>query len=449
MKVIGKYEKLDIYTPRNPTQSHYYKCVSNHYEELAGIWDDVYQRQYGYWRPFIIDVIYKFIDCGDPQNGFARVKCKDCNHEYLLTFSCKSRYFCPSCHQRRVLEFGEYLYEEVLKQVPHRQWVFSIPKRLRPYFMYDRKLLSKLSKCAWKVLSDYLKCSVSEDDATPGAVISVQTFGDFLNFNSHLHIIATDGCFNGDGFIFGSQPNSSDLVKPFRDEVLKMLKKEGKINDAIIENMLSWHHSGFNIYCGPAIYPDEKDVIERLSQYIVRAPISQERMIYIPEDESRDGNAQVIYKDKSGIVSQTFDALDWLAKLITHIPDKGEQLVRYYGYYSNKSRGMRKKLEKDNSVPALVSTSTSKKTFRKKWAELIMKVYNVDPLICPKCSGQMRIVGFIEDTETINKILKHLNRLHPQSQAPPKRDKSSIVKHIEEIKYDCDFSQETFYDDDI
>ncbi|MDD3890619.1 MAG: transposase zinc-binding domain-containing protein, partial [Syntrophomonadaceae bacterium] len=77
--------------------------------------------------------------------GFARVKCDDCQHEYLLPFSCKRRYFCPSCHQKRVLEFGEFLYTEVLKQVPHRQWVFSIPKRLRRYFMYDRGLLPKLS----------------------------------------------------------------------------------------------------------------------------------------------------------------------------------------------------------------------------------------------------------------------------------------------------------------
>ena len=62
--------------------------------------------------------------------------------------------------------------------------------------MYDRKLLGKLSQCAWKVLSAYLKQGVSIDDPNPGAVIAVQTFGDFLNFNSHLHIIATDGCFD-------------------------------------------------------------------------------------------------------------------------------------------------------------------------------------------------------------------------------------------------------------
>jgi hypothetical protein len=43
-----------------------------------------------------------------------------------LPFSCKRRHFYPSCHQKRVIEFGEHLHEEVLEDVPHRQWVFSI-----------------------------------------------------------------------------------------------------------------------------------------------------------------------------------------------------------------------------------------------------------------------------------------------------------------------------------
>jgi hypothetical protein len=53
-----------------------------------------------------------------------------------------------------------------------------------------------------------------------------------------------------------------------------------------------------------------------------------------------DGQAKVIYKSKDGRVSKTFQELDWLAQLVTHIPNKGDQMVRYYGYYSNKSRGM-------------------------------------------------------------------------------------------------------------
>ncbi|MEN8907305.1 MAG: hypothetical protein ABF289_15215 [Clostridiales bacterium] len=70
-----------------------------------------------------------------------------------------------------------------------------LSKRIRPFFNYNRKLLSKLSKCAWKVLSSYLKESVSLKKPVPGVVVSIQTFGDFINFNPHLHIIATDGCW--------------------------------------------------------------------------------------------------------------------------------------------------------------------------------------------------------------------------------------------------------------
>ena len=107
--------------------------------------------------------------------------------------------FVLFCHQKRVVEYGEWLLTDVLKNVPHRQWVFSIPKRLRIYFLYDRKLLAKLSICAWKVIKVYLKSAVPDDSAVPGASIAVQTYGDFLNLNPHLHAIVSDGCFLDDG----------------------------------------------------------------------------------------------------------------------------------------------------------------------------------------------------------------------------------------------------------
>jgi hypothetical protein len=56
-------------------------------------WDDRYESRYGYWRPYIMDVIYRYLDCGDVHFGFARVKCAACGHEYLLAYSCKRRYF--------------------------------------------------------------------------------------------------------------------------------------------------------------------------------------------------------------------------------------------------------------------------------------------------------------------------------------------------------------------
>jgi hypothetical protein len=114
------------------------------------------------------------------------VKRGDCGHEYLLAFSCKRRHFCPSCHKKRVVEFGEWLCQEVLKAVPHRHFIFSIPKILRRYFLCDRKLLSDLSRCGWEALKAFYTTGVRDSKAVPGAVVAIQTFGDFpLGFHPH------------------------------------------------------------------------------------------------------------------------------------------------------------------------------------------------------------------------------------------------------------------------
>ncbi len=138
---------------------------------------------------------------------------------------------------------------------------------------------------------------------------------------------------------------------PYRYEVLSMLKKEGKITDAVIENMMSWHHSGFHVHIGERIQPEDQPRHWR--------GFSQERMVYIPVGESTDGVTKVIYTSKDSRTRKTFDALDWMAHLVTHVPGRYEQTVRYYGYYSNKSRGLRKKAETDNDIPVIVKNEMS------------------------------------------------------------------------------------------
>jgi len=82
--------------------------MRDHFEAFLQVYEERFERKYGFWRPYLQKVIYRYLECGDLHNGFARVKCKDCGHEYLLAFSCKRRHFCPSCHQKRVVEFGEW-----------------------------------------------------------------------------------------------------------------------------------------------------------------------------------------------------------------------------------------------------------------------------------------------------------------------------------------------------
>jgi len=95
-----------IYRPRNPRDSTYYRCVEDHFERFDQAYEERFERQYGSFRPYVKHVIYRYLDCGILHNGFARVRCEECGHEHLLAFSCKSRHFCFSCHQKRVVEFG-------------------------------------------------------------------------------------------------------------------------------------------------------------------------------------------------------------------------------------------------------------------------------------------------------------------------------------------------------
>lgn len=60
------------------------------------------------------EVADKFLACGVLEHGSARVRCDACTHEYLLAFSCKARYFCPSCHAKRLALWTLWLEESLL-----------------------------------------------------------------------------------------------------------------------------------------------------------------------------------------------------------------------------------------------------------------------------------------------------------------------------------------------
>jgi len=114
--------------------------------------------------------------------------------------------------------------------------------------------------------------------------------------------------------------------------------------------------------------------MENLARYIIRASFSQERMTYLPEE------SKVIYQSKAcprpgnGKQEKVFDALEWLAAMCSHVPNKGEQMVRYYGYYSNVSRGRRKKHDQDCLILCVLEPDSSSKEYRKNWARLIQKI---------------------------------------------------------------------------
>ena len=132
-----------VYRPRRPQASPLFRLVSDHLHRLQTVYDDRFAREYGPWRPVVAQVADKFLACGVLEHGFARIRCDACTHEYLLAFSCKCRYFCPSCHAKRLALWTQWLDTTLLAPVPHRQVVLTIPKRLRAYCLYRRRLLGR------------------------------------------------------------------------------------------------------------------------------------------------------------------------------------------------------------------------------------------------------------------------------------------------------------------
>ena len=125
-----------------------FRLVDEFYDQVKGSWEERFEGRYGFWRGFVDDVVLAFQACGDFEGGFARVYCDACRAAYLVALSCSRRVVCPSCAAKRGAIFGALLQEEILEPVGHGQWVFTIPKMLRPFFLHHRELLGELSRAA-------------------------------------------------------------------------------------------------------------------------------------------------------------------------------------------------------------------------------------------------------------------------------------------------------------
>ena len=298
---------------------------------------------------------------------------------------------------------------------------FSIPKILRRFFLHDRKLLVELSRCAWERLKTFLQAAVPEPEALPAAVVSTQTFGDFPErFHPHLHVLCSDGCFYGEGLFRVAPPfQLKDLEKLFRLKVLAMLLRKKKITRELIRMLDGWRHSGFNVFAGERIQPREKKSLENLAAYLIRATFSQKRMDYSPDE------ATVVYRSKDGKEKKTYDALEWLATMACHVPERRKQTIRYYGAYANSVRGRERKRQQVEPIPTVLEPVISSEAFRRNWARLIQKVYEVSPLVCPRCKKEMRVVAVIDNIQVIRRILEHLGlwlanaRPTPRAHSPP------------------------------
>ena len=369
-------------------------------------------------RDEVLQVLDEYLNCGLLEHGAARVYCDSCKHSLLVAFSCKKRGICPSCGMKRAVKFAEHLYHEVLEDVPTRHVVFSILKRLRLHFRYNRKLCDILFKAAWRSLSELL----GVDDAELALVLTLQTAGEALNWNPHLHGMLADGVFLEDGTLkpFDEIPLGA-IQDRFAELILAEFAKRELITDDVMSQVLSKKHTGFSVWMGDPFQDEQSDKF--VARYVERGPLSLEKLSM--EDDL------VVYTTKDGTTHE-FDAGEFLALLSSHIPNTYESITRYYGYYSCRARGERKKRapvkDKDDieELPELENEPSSY------WARCIKQVYEVDPLECPKCKAQMRIVAFVQDPLEIKQIKNSLKL--PDFRAPPPIPKAPRI--IDELQFD-------------
>ena len=203
-------------------------------------------------------------------------------------------------------------------------------------------------------------------------------------------------------------------MKLFRERLVARLVERHAISEDLARKLVAWTHPGFSSHIGEAIPFENKKAIEDLACYLVRAPLSLQKLVYL------DGQQAVLYRSRMnpslGRNFEAMDPLEWLARLADHIPDTGRHRTHFYAHYANRVRGERPDEEArrhaDDPEP------TTRRRCSPNWARLIAKVFQVDPLVCRRCKGPLKVVAYITDSLAIRQILEHLD-LSPPEKPPP------------------------------
>jgi hypothetical protein len=266
-------------------------------------------------------------------------------------------------------------------------------------------------------------------------VIAHQTFGDMLRWNPHFHAIVLEGGFDEEGtFFYIPFSGLQSMVEVFRRRVIKLLAGRELLSQNFARNLLSWKHSGFSIDNSVRILDQSSQ--KSLAEYIARPPISLKKIRYEPFK-----GKVLFHTTYSKYFKQNahlFDALDFLAELIQHIPPKRLQLIRRYGLYASPTKGrweqmpwvterapegrkaahQRDGVAGDRGYEPLSDgdEEVNVDARTRAWARLLAKVYEVDPMMCPKCGGDMKVIAIIEDPDELRRVLRHLVKV---GRSPP------------------------------
>lgn len=214
----------------------------------------------------------------------------------------------------------------------------------------------------------------------------------------------------------------------FEKHVCDFVLKKKLVTAENIKRILGQAHTGFSVYMNTRInctkyHPNEQEKLSQVLRYISKTFYSQEKVVYTA------GADKVLYRGAFNVSLhrnfEYFSPTDFIAAVTSHLPNRYQKYINYYGFYSSKKRGMRSRMKNKKKKKEHVPVTEEQRVFKKRWAQLIHQVYEVDPLICPVCKGKMRIISYIEEEDVIKRILKHLKLWEEASPVRPPPNKSN------------------------
>jgi hypothetical protein len=307
-----------------------------------------------------------------------------------------------------------------------------LPKLLRPYLRHNRRLFSEISRLIFAILQRFYDKAAKRPVRT-GMVLAYQTSGEFLRWNPHYHCIVLEGGFDDRGkFVHIPLGDIQKMSEYFRRVVIRFFLKKELINAHLATSLINWKHSGFSVDHSIRIPAFSIRAREALSQYIARPQENGVGTVISFSSQSE------FFKGKS----ETFPVMRFFLELMHHIPPIGCQYIRRYGLYASRTKGKwpgkpyvvrlappgwkkeRLQASQDGQpYDAEAAYCVSDKESRSTWARLIAQVYEVNPLVCPRCSAPMRILAVITEPQEVRKILRHLVKI---GRSPPGFDPASL-----------------------
>ncbi len=368
-------------------------------------WDDFYKENKKHIRPVVVENVKKVMSCGDKDIiGHNTYVCPECREKVFVAHSCKSR-FCNSCGKVKNDEWIEKA-QTRLFNIPHKHLVFTVPWEIRLLFLENRYLLSLLSQSCGQAILDW----ANSVHLLPGVLTVLHTFGSKLNFNCHIHVLYSlggVGLKNGKFKEYSFIPALS-LKARFKTILLAKLRKEflsGKLYISPYLKSLWRKEFGTDIFYEVQNKLWEKDwylwvgeqldnathTVRYVGRYAKRPCLSEAKIMAY---EKSNNLISFSYYDKLTKEDQIIDLSidEFIGSLIRHIPEKGFNMIRYYGMYANV---LKWKILKILAERLIYLYGRVYLTFEPKimsWRERIREITKIDPLFCKRCQKSLVLI---------------------------------------------------------